>query len=414
MTRRRSHGEGSIDPRGPDTWRLRYRVDGKRDTVTFHGPLLEACKELRRLLRDGDTDQHVAPDKVTFEQWAEQWIKAGAPGRRKKKVGRRTLERYEELLKHHVVPTLGTRTLQKITGADIASLYAGLEGKISPYTALHVHVVLGSCLNAAVRTGKLTVTPMSGAMNIPSRGGDQVGTGLDGDELATLLRGFRGYVLFPIVAVAAFTGARRNEVLALRWSDLDVAAGTLRIERAIEETKEHGRKLKAPKTARGKRTIQIDCDLLDILVAERERYLRTGVADGAQVDLSLMKLPDDALMFAAPPPAGENFSFTRLRCPRAVTKEFQDRTEKLGFGRLRLHDLRGTHETLLLDAGVPVHVVAERCGHDPAKRTPRSTIGRPRSLASCRRARCEVKLAIGSSLGPKPAAFPGCSSKVAS
>jgi integrase len=366
MTKRRSHGEGSIDPRGPDTWRLRYRVDGRRHTVTFHGLLPDARKELRRLLRDGDTDQHVAPDKVTFEQWAEQWIKVGAPGRRKKKVGHRTLERYDELLKHHVIPTLGIRPLQKITGADITCLYAGLEGKISPYTALHVHVVLGSCLNAAVRTAKLAVTPMSRAMNIPSRGDDQVGTVLNGDELATLVRGFRGYVLFPIVAVAAFTGARRNEVLALRWSDLDVAAGTLRIERAIEETKEHGRILKAPKTARGKRTIQIDRDLLDVLVAGRERYLRVkvGVTDSAQVDLSLMKLPDDALMF--PPPAGENFSFTRLRCPRAVTKEFQDRTEKLGFGRLRLHDLRGTHETLLLDAGVPVHVVAERCGHDPA------------------------------------------------
>jgi integrase len=271
-------------------------------------------------------------------------------------------------LKHHVIPTLGTRPLQKVTGADITSLYAGLEGKISPYTALHVHVVLGSCLNAAVRTGKLPVTPMSRAMNIPSRGDDQVGTVLDADELATLVRGFRGYVLFPIVAVAAFTGARRNEILALRWSDLDIAAGTLRIERAIEETKEHGRTLKAPKTARGKRTIQIDRDLFDVLVSERERYLRmkVGVAASAQVDLTLVKLPDDALMFPAPPPPGENFSLTRLRCPRAVTKEFQDRTEKLGFGRMRLHDLRGTHETLLLDAGVPVHVVAERCGRDPA------------------------------------------------
>jgi integrase len=368
VTKRRSRGDGGIDQRGQDTFRLRYRVDGKRYTVTFHGTLPDARKELRRLLRDGDTDQHVAPDKVTFADWATQWIKAGAPGRRKKKVGRRTLERYNELLQHHVIPTLGARSLQKLSGADITSLYADLERKISAHTALHVHVVLGSCLNAAVRTGKLAVTPMSRAMNIPSPGDEQVGTVLDADELATLVRGFRGYVLFPVVAVAAFTGARRNEILALRWSDLDVAGCKLRIERAIEETKEHGRLLKAPKTARGKRTIQIDRDLLDVLVAERERYLRikAGVPDGAQIDLSLVKLPDDALMFPSPPAVGASFSFTKLRCPRAVTKEFQDRTEKLGFGRLRLHDLRGTHETLLLDAGVPVHVVAERCGHDPA------------------------------------------------
>jgi integrase len=368
MSKRRSHGEGSIDPRGPDTFRLRYRLNARRYTVTFHGALIDARKELRRLLRDGDTNQHVAPDKVTLAQWAKEWIDAGAPGRRKKKVGRRTLERYDELLKHHVIPTLGTRPLQKISGADITSLYAGLEGKIAPTTAHHVHIVLGSCLNTAVRTGKLAVTPMSRAMNIPSVGDDAAGTVLDADELATLVRGFRGYVLFLIVAVAAFTGARRNEILALFWSDLDVAASTLRIDRAIEETKEHGRVLKGPKTARGRRTIQIDRYLLDLLVVERERYLRiqAGVPAGAQVDLSLVKLPDDALMFPAPPAAGENFSFTKLRCPRSVTKEFQDRAEKLGFGRLRLHDLRGSHETALLDKGVSVHVVAERCGHDPA------------------------------------------------
>jgi len=362
------YGDGTIDPRGPGTFRLRYRVKGKRYTVTFHGSKAEAKVELRRLLRDGDTDQHVAPDKITLEQWAEQWIKAGAPGRRKKKVGRRTIERYDELLKHHVIPTLGSRPLQKISGADISSLYADLEGKIAPRTALHVHSVFGACLNAAVRTGNLAVTPMARVMNIPSPGDDEIGTVLDADELATLVRGFRGSVLFPIVALAAFTGARRNEILALRWSDLDVDASTLRIERAIEETTAHGRTLKGPKTARGKRTIQIDRDLLELLVAERERYLRikAGVPDGAAVDLSLVKLPDDALIFPAPPAAGESFSFAKLRGPENVTKEFQRKAAKLGFGHLRFHDLRGAHETLLLDKGVSVHVVAARCGHDPA------------------------------------------------
>ena len=55
-----------------------------------------------------------------------------------------------------------------------------------------------------------------------------------------------------------------------------------------------------------------------------------------------------------------------MRNPRSVTKEFNRRATKLGFAKLRFHDLRGSHETALLDAGVPVHVVAARCGHDPA------------------------------------------------
>ena len=90
---------------------------------------------------------------------------------------------------------------------------------------------------------------------------------LDEDQLRTLVDGFRGSVLFPIVAVAAFTGARRNEVLGLRWSDLDATARTLRIERAVELTDKYGLALKEPKTARGKRTITIDDVLIALLLA---------------------------------------------------------------------------------------------------------------------------------------------------
>ena len=158
-----------------------------------------------------------------------------------------------------------------------------------------------------------------------------------------------------------------------------MANKTLRIERALEQvgmrtierleqTKEYRITLKEPKTARGKRTFTIDDDLLRLLVAEREKHQRflAGVPDGASVDLSLVKLPEDAMMFPAQPGPGEAFSLTKLRNPRNTTKAIVSRFAKLGFPDLRLHDLRGTHETLLLDSGVPVHVVAARGGHDPA------------------------------------------------
>src|SRR4029453_2649067 len=111
---KRHRGDDGIDPRGPDTWRLRLRVQGRRITQTFHGSLSDARKELRRLLKSGDDGTHVAPDKITLGEWIELWIAAGAPGRRQKRVGRRTLERYAELLRCHVVPTLGARPLQQL------------------------------------------------------------------------------------------------------------------------------------------------------------------------------------------------------------------------------------------------------------------------------------------------------------
>ena len=371
---KRSHGDGGIDQRGDGIYRLRYRVDGKRFTVTFHGSLKEARLELGRLIQSSHSGEHVDPAKVTLAQWVDQWVKlnqrhednAGGT-RRRGLVNRRTLERYEELLRCHVTPTLGKRPLQKLTGTEIDNLYISLEKKLSPRTVHHIHTVLGACLKAAVRKGLVKTNPVALA-EAPFPGESDHGMALDEDQLRRLLDGFRPSVLFPIVAVLAFTGARRGEVLALRWSDLDVEKKTLRIERAVEQTSEYGLAIKEPKTKRGKRTITIDDDLIVLLDAEREKLLRlqTGVPDGATVDLSLVKLPDDALMFPCPPAPGESFSFTSLRKPNNTTKEFLRRAGLLGFPELRLHDLRGTHETLLLDAGVPVHVVAARCGHDPA------------------------------------------------
>jgi integrase len=375
MSRKRDHGDGGIDQRGPDRWRLRWRVAGKRHTKAFHGTKKAAQAELRRLLKAADDGQHVAPDKVTLGIWIERWIALqerrdddGARKGRRGLVNQRTLERYSELMRLHVIPLLGARPIQQIAPTEIDALYTRLEQKLAARTVHHVHRVLGTCLNAAVRKGMLVTNPISRA-EPPSPGNEQAGQVLQQEQLATLLNGFRRTALYPIVATAAFTGARRNEILALRWSDLDMSSRTLTIRRALEETRAHGVRFKEPKTGRGIRSIAIDENLVALLSVEREKHLRlaAGVADGVPVDLSLVKLPEGALMFPSPPQPGRDFDFTRPRDSRSVTKEFIRRArDKLGFANLRFHDLRATHETLLLDAGVPVHVVAARCGHDPA------------------------------------------------
>lgn len=364
--KKRTYGAGGIDQRGENSFRLRYRIGKKRFTETFNGTRAEAQKRLRALLHSGDTGEHVAPDKGTLAEWAKQWIEAGAPGRRRMKVGQRAIERYDQLLRTHVLPTLGDTKLQDLGSTDIDKLYLGLDG-ISPRTARHVHSVFNACLAAAKRTKKIVVNPMESVTNIPSPGDSDHGIALDDDQLKTLLQGFRSSVLYALVSTAAFTGARRNEILALRWSDLDTEAKTLRIERAIEDTKKFGVRFKGPKKASHKRTITIDDDLLALLVAEREKHLRlvAGVPAGVDVNLGLVKLPQDALIFPNPE-ALANLDLATPRKDRSLTKEFGRKAKKvLGF-RFNFHWLRGTHETLLLDRGVPVHVVAARCGHDPA------------------------------------------------
>src|SRR5215471_16100409 len=107
MPKKNDRGMGSIQPRGKETWRLRYRIGARRYEVTFKGTRDEAKKELRSLLKDGDDGAHVDPSKKTVGAWVNEWTELGCPGRRRKKVSERTLERYSQLLRTHVKPALG-------------------------------------------------------------------------------------------------------------------------------------------------------------------------------------------------------------------------------------------------------------------------------------------------------------------
>lgn len=164
-----------------------------------------------------------------------------------------------------------------------------LAEKLSPRTVHHVHTVLAGCLNTAVRKGLLVASPVRRA-EAPVAGDSDPATSLDQDQFAALVAGFRGLALYPIVAVAAFTGARRYEILALGWSEFDPVAKTLTIAHTLEKTKAHGVRFKEPKTTRGRRTIAIDDGLAALLVAEQEKVIRlvAGVGDGVAVDLFIL------------------------------------------------------------------------------------------------------------------------------
>jgi integrase len=358
---RRGFGDGSIDQRGPDTFRIRYWADGARHTKTVRGSKKDAQTELRRLLRSADTGAHVAPDKLTFAAWVDQWQQL-----RSRSIHRKSAERYEQVARLHLAP-LGSRILQDIKPAEVEELIVALEEALAPRTVQLVFAVLSSLFSQAVRRDLIARNPMERVdPPAPADDTEPVGTVLEPPKIRELVEGFRDKgSMFPIVATLAYTGCRRNECLALRWSDLDAKGKKLTIARSLELSKE-GYAFKSPKTERGKREIIIDDGLLGILLAERERYLRlvAGVADGDQVDvdLSLIKLPPDALMFPGRPRSGHRFDMAKPRHPEALTRMFMLHAASLGFP-IRLHDLRGSHITMLLDGGIPPHVVAKRAGH---------------------------------------------------
>jgi integrase len=367
MTMRRN---GHIRQRSPGAWEIRYSLGhdaatAKRRiaTATVRGDRRSAEKELRSRLKALDDNAHVDPDKITLKGWIDLWL-AGL------EVGARTAERYAQLLQGHVVPVLGSRRLQAIQPTDIDSLYRELRGKISDRTRHHVHVVLGTCLRTAVRKDKLVRNPIDRA-DPPKVEDKEIAQTLNSEQLKKLVTGFVGHPLHLFVATAVSTGARRNEMLALRWSDFDADAKTLRIARAMEQIKTDGhrtRRTKNPKTKTGTRTITIDDGLVTLLRSAREIHVRlvAGLPDGSAVDLSLIKLPPDTLIFPAPiQDESWRLALNRLRDADAVTRTFQRTAKKLGFGGLRLHDLRHTHGSRLIAAGLSIPIIAARLGHKP-------------------------------------------------
>jgi len=369
--KRGTYGSGSIEQRGPNRFRLTHYVGGRRQRQWVNGARSDANRRLRELTARADAGEHVPSSRTTLKTWAAEWLALLARGeasgmRRKGRVTPRTRERYRELLASYVFPTLGDRPIQKLTPTEIDHLYIALERKLSAATVRHVHTALKACLATAVRKGVLVNNP-AGRADAPRKIDPEIGRALSVEGVTRLLAGFAGTVYHSIVATAVMTGARLSELLALRWSDVNFTAHTITISRAIERTKEFGTVVKEPKSWRGKRTIGIDPALTAILKAQHTQHLRlrAGVWERAVVSLGAVRLPAEALVFPSGSVHGGRFDFARIRNARGLTKATRKRFRKLGFAGLRFHDLRVTHATAPLDAGVPVHTVAQRLGNRP-------------------------------------------------
>jgi integrase len=117
-TKRGHYGNGTIDKRGDNSWRLRYYINGRRFSKNVKGTRTEAARELRNLLKAGDDGTHVAPNRLTLTVWIERWLELKG-----RTLAAQSAERYSALLKLHVIPTLGDRSLQKINATDIDTLF---------------------------------------------------------------------------------------------------------------------------------------------------------------------------------------------------------------------------------------------------------------------------------------------------
>ena len=341
--------KGTITRRGKRSWRIKY--DLPRDEAgarriayaTVKGTRKDAEKELRRLLTALDRGMHVDPSALTVADYLDDWLDNVAPAT----VAPKALERYRGLSRNQIKPHLGDKQLQKLRPADIAAWLQAL-GKtgISVRSIQHAHGVLRTALAHAAAV-ELVERNVASIIKPPTVSRTEVEI-LNAEQIAEALRKLEGHSIYPIAALAIGTGARRGELAALRWSDIDLGAATVRIERSIEQTKE-GLRIKPPKTAAGRRSVSLPAFAVGALRDHRRQTLELRLAIGAGA------LPDDAPVFGDIEGGWPS--------PRDITDRWRDAVKSRNLPKVTFHALRHSHASALIAAGLDVVAVSRRLGH---------------------------------------------------
>ncbi len=316
------------------TWR---EGDRRRQLKRAFRTKREAQGELTRFLGAHQSGGFVAPSRTTLADSVEPWLAALTNQGRKPS----TLHGYRRTLTNHVLPALGDIPLQELRAADLDALYAELlrtgrrgGGGLAMSSVHHVHAALNKLLNDAERTGLVTrnVARLASAPSLTTaRARAPEMTVWTPDELARFLESIEGNRNAAMFRVLALTGMRRGELVALRWTDVDVPRRRLTINQAatvVGGTED----VSLPKTRRSRRVIDLDAGTVEALQQHRSRQREQHLALGVIATASDRVFTGDL---------GEP-----LR-PNSVGQAFQRLVRTADVPTIRLHDLRHTHASHL-------------------------------------------------------------------
>jgi integrase len=327
--------------------------DGRRRQKWHGGYRTRREAEVARakLVDDLHSGSYVTPGHTTLGEWVnDSWLPMTAT-----RVKPTTLHSYRRNLEIHVLPTLGSKLLQQLTPTMLNTLYAALastqgseRGGLSPKTISYIHTIVHKALADAVDADRIARNIADRAKPPrPDRGAMPGIQSWDSDELRGFLEHVAGSRLDAIWRLAAMTGMRRGEVLGLRWSDLDLDSARLSVRQALVAVG-YDVITSTPKSHNA-RVIDLDAETVRKLRRHRREQNDERVEWGADYhDQDLVVAKEN----------GEPIH------PHTFSQSFERIIQRAGLRAIRLHDLRHTHASLALKAGVPVKVVSERLGHD--------------------------------------------------
>src|SRR3712207_459654 len=349
--RQRGNGEGTVYPRKNKDGKITsYR--GSYWAQTANGPKrkyvsartkTEALAQLRKELARRDEGLVFDAENLTLGEYLDRWLSGSVRG----SVRQSTFDRNESALRVHIKPALGRIKLKKLAPVHVQGFYQDrLVAGLAPASVNKLHAILPKALDQAVTWNMIPRNPTEG-IRAPRPTPKEMHP-LSADETRKLLEAARGDKLEALYVLAIHTGMRQGELLALKWSDVDLENAVISVRRTL--MKSGGCLLLGePKTKKSRRTIQ--------LTEEAVRALREHLARQVEHIQRLGDLyRDEGLIFASE--VGTLINPTNLR-----QRSFASLLKRAGLPKIRFHDLRHTCATLLLSRNVHPKFVQELLGH---------------------------------------------------
>jgi len=346
---KRGNGEGSVRQRPDGRWEARVALppDGA-GRVTRYSLYGKTRREVAAKLREAQTRQQdgqpVADNHNTVGAIVARWLSEALPASDLKAT---TIENYATLARLHIMPALGHHRLDALTPADVQRwINAKRATGLSERTVQLAYAVLRRALGQAVRWGdaRRNVATLVDRPRVTRHEAAHLSV----EQAQAFLDAARGERLEAFYSVAIACGLRRGEALGLRWSDVDLAEGTLRVARTLSRTKAAGLQFTEPKTARSRRTLPLPGACVEQLRRHRKRQAVERLTAGNL-------WADQDLVF--PSKLGTPLD------PRNALRACQGVACRAGLGPVKLHTLRHTCASLLLAQDVHPRVVMETLGH---------------------------------------------------
>lgn len=322
----------------------------KQQWVSIKSTKKDAEKKLAELLHQLDVGIFTKSDKTTLADYLERWLKEYCGPN----LAPRTAEGYQYIVRSHLIPTLGKITLTQLKPEHIQRMYSEKlstgrqdgKGGLSNRSVRYCHVTLHKALQLALKLGMISRNPTD--VVEPPRVYRREMQTMNEYDIHIFLEFAKSTIYYPIFYLALFTGMRRSELLALRWSDIDLLGCQLSVNRTIHQLHNGDIVFRQPKTDKGRRQIALSPSTILVLKEHREAQDKQKKALGLTV-------LEDALVFTR--------ADGRPMLPDSVTHAWKKLSGRTGLKGIRLHDARHTHASLMLKQGVHPKVVQERLGH---------------------------------------------------